>query len=330
MLVVRTVVARRAVVVATRKWALQAPQPLRSLFTATPLLARSSSKKPAVPALPTNWHDLDKPNPFLAEVADATLSHQFGEELKPEHLPPLIDSADSTIVFGGTEAGTVEEMANKNIKLYDDFIDALRTREHHEFDKAIQNESSMLGNTAGDWEELREADLRAKEKGFLEYEEDATPSIGIPSDFDITRLSVNTPNPFKKKLSCVFCAHQSRNDPHMRIHVLNVQLLQQFVNEAGRILNKKTTGNCSRHQKQIMHGIKQARFLSLIDHASNWKLDLVTDDEYELDADEKEKIRKARSALNVMQRRVSTATPPQPSSAPESKTSATATPSQRQ
>jgi ribosomal protein S18 len=74
----------------------------------------------------------------------------------------------------------------------------------------------------------------------------------------------------------------------------NVYMLQQLINEAGRIIPRKASGACKRHQREVTKAVKQARFLGLLgaahapmiapaagdraraDHSSNWKVEAVT------------------------------------------------------
>lgn len=48
------------------------------------------------------------------------------------------------------------------------------------------------------------------------------------------------------------------------------ELLDRFLTDRGKILPRRATGACSRHQKQLSSAIKRARFLALIPYIKNY------------------------------------------------------------
>lgn len=48
----------------------------------------------------------------------------------------------------------------------------------------------------------------------------------------------------------------------------DVRRLKNFVTERGKIIPRRISGNCARHQRQLMHAIKQARTIALLPYAS--------------------------------------------------------------
>lgn len=48
------------------------------------------------------------------------------------------------------------------------------------------------------------------------------------------------------------------------VDFLDVGLLREFQSESGKILSKKSTGTCNKHQKMISNSIKRARIIGLI------------------------------------------------------------------
>lgn len=48
------------------------------------------------------------------------------------------------------------------------------------------------------------------------------------------------------------------------------ELLDRFLTDRGKILPRRATGACSRHQKQISSAIKRARFLALIPYIKDY------------------------------------------------------------
>ena len=67
----------------------------------------------------------------------------------------------------------------------------------------------------------------------------------------------------KKKRICRFCenrvAYVDYKDP---------KKLAKFTTEVGKILPRRTSGNCARHQRQLTIAIKRARHLALLSFVS--------------------------------------------------------------
>jgi len=49
-----------------------------------------------------------------------------------------------------------------------------------------------------------------------------------------------------------------------QIDYKDVDALKKFINPHGRILARKKTGLCAKHQRQLSQAIKRARFLGLL------------------------------------------------------------------
>ena len=48
----------------------------------------------------------------------------------------------------------------------------------------------------------------------------------------------------------------------------NVSLLRDFVSERGRILSRRKSGACARHQRMVAKAIKRARHIALLPYAA--------------------------------------------------------------
>jgi small subunit ribosomal protein S18 len=48
------------------------------------------------------------------------------------------------------------------------------------------------------------------------------------------------------------------------------ELLDRFLTDRGKILPRRATGACSRHQKQLSSAIKRARYLALIPYIKDY------------------------------------------------------------
>ena len=70
---------------------------------------------------------------------------------------------------------------------------------------------------------------------------------------------------FRKKKVCRFCA-----DRVDFIDYKKADMLQGFVQERGKILPRRMTGTCSRHQRWLMVAIKRARNIALLPFATEF------------------------------------------------------------
>jgi small subunit ribosomal protein S18 len=68
---------------------------------------------------------------------------------------------------------------------------------------------------------------------------------------------------FRKKKVCRFCV-----DHVDFIDYKRVEMLQPFVQERGKILPRRMTGTCSRHQRWLGEAIKRARNIALLPFAT--------------------------------------------------------------
>ena len=66
-------------------------------------------------------------------------------------------------------------------------------------------------------------------------------------------------NPRYRKKFCRFCHNKS-----LKINYRDAQILEGFITERGKILPRRITGTCSKHQRDLSRAIKQARILSLL------------------------------------------------------------------
>ena len=62
--------------------------------------------------------------------------------------------------------------------------------------------------------------------------------------------------PRKKKI-CQMCAGKS-------VKYSDVPIITKYINEKGKILPRRMTGACAKHQRHIAMQIKRARFMALI------------------------------------------------------------------
>ena len=63
----------------------------------------------------------------------------------------------------------------------------------------------------------------------------------------------------RRKKVCVFCG-----DKNNTIDFKDVNKLKRYVSERGKILPRRITGNCAKHQRALTVAIKRARHVALM------------------------------------------------------------------
>ena len=65
--------------------------------------------------------------------------------------------------------------------------------------------------------------------------------------------------PFPRSKVCRFCA-----DPSIRMDYKEPGVLRGFITERGKIIPRRISGNCAKHQRQLTLAIKRARNIALL------------------------------------------------------------------
>jgi small subunit ribosomal protein S18 len=65
------------------------------------------------------------------------------------------------------------------------------------------------------------------------------------------------------KRPCRFCVSNTKT-----IDYKDVDTLKRFISDRGKILSRRITKNCTRHQRQLTRAIKRARVLALLSFTS--------------------------------------------------------------
>ena len=63
----------------------------------------------------------------------------------------------------------------------------------------------------------------------------------------------------RRKKVCVFCGKENNE-----INYKDTNKLKRYVSERGKILPRRITGNCAKHQRALTVAIKRARHISLM------------------------------------------------------------------
>jgi small subunit ribosomal protein S18 len=69
----------------------------------------------------------------------------------------------------------------------------------------------------------------------------------------------------KRKRVCRFC-----EDKVKFIDYQNDRLLRRFVNERGKIVPRRISGNCAHHQRRLTTAVKRARHLAIMPFTSEY------------------------------------------------------------
>ena len=77
-------------------------------------------------------------------------------------------------------------------------------------------------------------------------------------------MQKNFKNTKKRKKFCAFCA-----DKIEHIDYKDVPRLRKFVSERSKILPRRITGTCAKHQRQLTTAIKRARHIAIMPYISD-------------------------------------------------------------
>ena len=69
---------------------------------------------------------------------------------------------------------------------------------------------------------------------------------------------------FHRRKVCKFCA-----DSTIEINYKEVRTLKYFISERGKIIPRRVTGTCSKHQRILSSAIKRARTIALLPYIGN-------------------------------------------------------------
>ena len=67
-----------------------------------------------------------------------------------------------------------------------------------------------------------------------------------------------------KKKVCPLCA-----DKNLELDYKNADQIKKFINEKGKILPRRATGACAKHQRVITNTVKRARHIAVIPYAQD-------------------------------------------------------------
>lgn len=70
------------------------------------------------------------------------------------------------------------------------------------------------------------------------------------------------PKKFQRRKFCRFCSEKVEY-----IDYKNIKILRNYLTERGKILPRRMTGTCAKHQRELSESIKRARSIALLAYA---------------------------------------------------------------
>ena len=67
-----------------------------------------------------------------------------------------------------------------------------------------------------------------------------------------------------RKKVCPLCA-----DKNLVLDYKNADQLKKFINDKGKILPRRATGACAKHQRDITQAVKRARHIAILPYTQN-------------------------------------------------------------
>ncbi len=73
------------------------------------------------------------------------------------------------------------------------------------------------------------------------------------------------PKPYRRrKKVCEFCENKIEN-----VDYKDTATLKKYISERGKILPRRATGTCAKHQRKVTEAVKRARNVALLPYTSN-------------------------------------------------------------
>ena len=67
-----------------------------------------------------------------------------------------------------------------------------------------------------------------------------------------------------RKKVCALCANKD-----LVLDYKNADVMKKFINDKGKILPRRTTGACAKHQRDITLAVKRARHIAILPYTQN-------------------------------------------------------------
>jgi len=70
---------------------------------------------------------------------------------------------------------------------------------------------------------------------------------------------------FRRRRVCRFCEQKVKV-----VDYKDDRLLRRFITDRGKIVPRRISGNCAKHQRQLTHAIKRGRHLAMLPYTSEF------------------------------------------------------------
>jgi small subunit ribosomal protein S18 len=68
----------------------------------------------------------------------------------------------------------------------------------------------------------------------------------------------------RRRKVCSFCQAQKHSENKVTVDYKNYDLLKKYVSDRGKILPRRVTGTCAKHQRLVTIAIKRARHMAIL------------------------------------------------------------------
>ena len=68
---------------------------------------------------------------------------------------------------------------------------------------------------------------------------------------------------FHRRKVCRFCAEHAEGMDYK-----DIRMLRNFVTERGKLVPRRISGNCAKHQRQLTRAVKRARFMAMMPYTA--------------------------------------------------------------
>jgi len=98
-----------------------------------------------------------------------------------------------------------------------------------------------------------------KETNKREYD-NRNKDMDYSKDKDMDQMSTTDKKRiYMKKKVCRFCLDKS-----IEINYKNFNILKRYTTEGGKIIPRRMSGNCAKHQRMLANEIKRARYIAFL------------------------------------------------------------------
>lgn len=198
------------------------------------------------------------------EVSAQLLSKGNPPRLEPRHFE-LLRRAQKEVKAQKARALAAEEHSGRSAE--EGPSDTLRLLTFQE--EMLDRVCSALFPPESHYDEAKTAEI-------LDFAEAMPGMLGVlaPDQVDpMAELSASNKTTRKNRAHyCLFCKPSTAHLPTNELVYTNLNLLTQFLNERGMIIQRAESRLCMKHQRKLARTVKQARSIGLLSPQSNWRV----------------------------------------------------------